>query len=272
MPEQPQTLAARIRAKYPGAYDDVADIELEQRVTAKFPGTYDDVPRTEATLTRERRPAGAPSALEAKHHPETLSGGEHGVALRAIENWETPSDSAFLKRGPEVGGMAGMVLGGPVGAGAGAALGSLAKGQHAQGAHVPTGREIIGSTGEGVITGASAATPLALLKGARRIGPAVATNAPAISKGVSALTGLGAGIASVNPLTGIGTGAAARMLATPGAIRAAGNAATRVGMVPSHIASTAGVGTAQLGGQNADAFRQALLDALGAESSASAVP
>jgi hypothetical protein len=59
MPEQPSTLAARIRAKYPGVYDDIADIELEEKVSAKFPGVYDDVPRTEATLTRERAPAPA---------------------------------------------------------------------------------------------------------------------------------------------------------------------------------------------------------------------
>jgi hypothetical protein len=56
MPEQPSTLAARIRAKYPGVYDDIADIELEEKVSTKYPGVYDDVPRTQATLTRERAP------------------------------------------------------------------------------------------------------------------------------------------------------------------------------------------------------------------------
>lgn len=45
----PDTLAQKIKAKYPGAYDDVPDAELESRVLAKYPGVYDDVPRTPTT-------------------------------------------------------------------------------------------------------------------------------------------------------------------------------------------------------------------------------
>ena len=41
-----QTLAQRVRAKHPGAYDDMNDQQLEAAVTAKYPGVYDDVPRT----------------------------------------------------------------------------------------------------------------------------------------------------------------------------------------------------------------------------------
>jgi hypothetical protein len=41
-----QTLAQRVRAKYPGAYETLSDQELETRVLAKFPGTYDKLPRT----------------------------------------------------------------------------------------------------------------------------------------------------------------------------------------------------------------------------------
>lgn len=44
MPEQ--TLAQMVRAKYPGAYDDLNDQQLEAAVLKKFPGTYDDLPRT----------------------------------------------------------------------------------------------------------------------------------------------------------------------------------------------------------------------------------
>src|SRR5271157_1860860 len=41
-PEQPsllnsQQFAAKIRAKYPGAYDDIADDDLTRRVVAKYP-------------------------------------------------------------------------------------------------------------------------------------------------------------------------------------------------------------------------------------------
>lgn len=42
----PETLAQRVRAKYPGAYDDMSDEQLESSVVAKFPGVYDDMPRT----------------------------------------------------------------------------------------------------------------------------------------------------------------------------------------------------------------------------------
>lgn len=43
------TLAQKIRAKYPGTYDDLSDADLEAKVRAKFPGVYDDLPRSEAS-------------------------------------------------------------------------------------------------------------------------------------------------------------------------------------------------------------------------------
>jgi hypothetical protein len=45
-PAQAQTLAALVRAKYPGAYDDIDDATLEQSVKSKYPGVYDDIPTT----------------------------------------------------------------------------------------------------------------------------------------------------------------------------------------------------------------------------------
>lgn len=42
----PQTLAQLVRAKHPGAYDDLSDQALESSVRAKFPGVYDDLPTT----------------------------------------------------------------------------------------------------------------------------------------------------------------------------------------------------------------------------------
>lgn len=44
MPEQQtiEDLGKKVKAKYPGQYDDLADGELGRRVKAKFPGAYDD--------------------------------------------------------------------------------------------------------------------------------------------------------------------------------------------------------------------------------------
>lgn len=44
----PETLAQKVRAKFPGAYDDLSDQQLESSVRAKFPGVYDDLPSTPA--------------------------------------------------------------------------------------------------------------------------------------------------------------------------------------------------------------------------------
>ena len=45
-----ETLAQRIKKRYPGVYDDIEDAELERRVIAKYPGVYDDLPRTGAPM------------------------------------------------------------------------------------------------------------------------------------------------------------------------------------------------------------------------------
>lgn len=58
--QAPQTLAQRVRTKYPGAYDDLTDQQLEAQVKAKFPGAYDDVPTTPS------KPAAAVSTQESE--------------------------------------------------------------------------------------------------------------------------------------------------------------------------------------------------------------
>lgn len=63
----PQTLAQRVKAKYPGVYDDLPDAELEAKVKAKYPGVYDDVPTTPAAPT-----AAAP---QAQPESESMLGG-----------------------------------------------------------------------------------------------------------------------------------------------------------------------------------------------------
>lgn len=45
-PQQSQTLAGMVRAKYPGAYDDLDDATLEKNVLAKYP-QYSDLPRSQ---------------------------------------------------------------------------------------------------------------------------------------------------------------------------------------------------------------------------------
>lgn len=47
MPQQ--TLAQMVRAKYPGAYDDLDDQQLEAAIDKKYPDAYKDLPRTDRT-------------------------------------------------------------------------------------------------------------------------------------------------------------------------------------------------------------------------------
>lgn len=56
MPPQGQTLAQMVRAKYPGAYDDMDDAALESAVKAKFPGIYDDLPTSQQPKRAEAQP------------------------------------------------------------------------------------------------------------------------------------------------------------------------------------------------------------------------
>jgi hypothetical protein len=242
------------------------------QIAAQAQRLYAEAQGKEPSLTRERQTAGAPSALDAGHHPDTLATERFGTRIPGIQEalqrgGNFPSDAAFLKRGPEVGGAAGMMLGGPLGAAAGAGLGSLAKGQQAQGAHVPTGGDVATAGGDALWGGLLASAPGLVARGARAVGPTLTNNAKPIAKGMSALTGLGAGVASGNPITGLGVAAATRALTSPGVIKGAGTAATRVGMMPSHVTNKIGFGAL-----SADAFRKALLDALGEDPASAAVP
>jgi hypothetical protein len=240
-------------------------------INAQAQRLYAEAQGKEAPLTRERRAPGAPSGLDAGHHPDSLARerfGKRVPGLSEIGPGDLPSDAAFLKRAPEVGGAAGMVIGGPLGAGIGAAGGSLLKGQLDRGAHLPTGGDLGGAAVEGGKSMALSAIPGLSRVAAQYGGPALARNARGVSRGLSALGGVGAGIASGNPVTGIGASMATRMLTSPGAVRSAGNMAARAGDVPMHAVNKAGFGAL-----SADAYRKALLDALGADQPpASTVP
>lgn len=62
MPQQ--TLAQRVRAKYPGVYDDLSDTDLEAKVIARYPGVYDDIPRTTAEASPAKRETPSKGVLE----------------------------------------------------------------------------------------------------------------------------------------------------------------------------------------------------------------
>jgi hypothetical protein len=55
-----QTLPQRVRAKYPGVYDDLSDAQLDTAVRAKYPGVYDDLPKPPAdfSATNEKDASG----------------------------------------------------------------------------------------------------------------------------------------------------------------------------------------------------------------------
>lgn len=49
----PETLAQKIKAKYPGTYDDLPDADLEQKIKARYPGVYDDLPTSDDPAFRQ---------------------------------------------------------------------------------------------------------------------------------------------------------------------------------------------------------------------------
>jgi hypothetical protein len=237
----------------------------------------------EVPLTRERRAPGAPSALDAGHHPESLTSDRSGArerfgkripSINELGPDDYPSDAAFLKRAPEVGMTVGGTFGGPLGAGVGAGAGRLVKGQYDQGAHLPSTGEVAGAAGEGLATTLLGSGARLAQVAARVGGPAIANNARGISRAMRGAPGigLGAGIATGNvPLA---VASAATGLAThPRVIRGVGNLATRAGNSPIVEAGADWLGRgARALAPGADAFRQALLDALAEDSPASAVP
>lgn len=102
---QGQTLAGMVRAKYPGAYDDLSDQQLETQVKAKFPGVYDDIPTTQAQPERPDANAatGFAKGLLSRPLAYAVAGGEllhkiPGVSRAVDAIYGTPglSEAAFL--------------------------------------------------------------------------------------------------------------------------------------------------------------------------------
>src|SRR5215475_13289561 len=74
-------LGRRVKAKYPGVYDDLPDGEVGRRVKAKFPGAYDDFTDTAATPAQyQQLPVLEQSALGA-----AISGGAESTGQYLVE-------------------------------------------------------------------------------------------------------------------------------------------------------------------------------------------
>jgi hypothetical protein len=109
----PDTLAQLVRAKYPGAYDDISDADLESSIKAKHPGAYDDIPTTSA------KPVGV-----------VAQGSTFG---EKIGNAASMLGSVM----PAAGGILGGLYGGPAGAAAGGGAGEGFRQLLQHGAEIP---------------------------------------------------------------------------------------------------------------------------------------
>jgi hypothetical protein len=69
----PQTLAQRVRAKYPDTYADMNDQELEEAIVRRHPGIYDDIPRTQSLDPSTGVP---PYAATARMIPQSTVAGD----------------------------------------------------------------------------------------------------------------------------------------------------------------------------------------------------
>lgn len=165
-------LGRMVKAKYPGAYDDMGDAALGAQVKAKFPGSYDDFADTTA----------APVALERRTTRTTMMGARPRASM---ENFGEASAAAL----PYAGGMAGGFLGapaGPPGMVLGAALGGSGGEalrqlwEHAMGAVAPeagvrgpmSSAEAMGRVSRsGIEQGAAEASGQLLAAGARAVAP-----------------------------------------------------------------------------------------------------
>lgn len=122
----PDTLAQRVRSKYPGVYDDLSDAELDAKVRAKYPGVYDDIPKSETTKTEQ--PESDSGAVVMRGAAAVAPAIERGVVNFATSP-NVPKMAA--KAGRIIGGAA-PVIGGAVKMGpAGAAIGAAGAAQGA---------------------------------------------------------------------------------------------------------------------------------------------
>ena len=112
-----EDLGAKVKAKYPGSYDDLSNAELGAKIKAKFPGSYDDFvdapaasPKPDAFQAkvqqfREDHPIASQLALAV---PDALGGIGSGVistgvgAYNLARNWIPGADKALPAVSPEI--------------------------------------------------------------------------------------------------------------------------------------------------------------------------
>lgn len=92
-------LGQKVKAKYPGSYDDIDDVELGRRIKTKFPGSYDDFSDTASTPGMEKLGGTPPAAgkppkvnmlqsgeAESPNYPVTpLVGGPMALAQKGVD-------------------------------------------------------------------------------------------------------------------------------------------------------------------------------------------
>lgn len=93
-------LAAKIRAKYPGAYDSLPDADLESKIIAKFPGVYDHLagPTQSANYTEDPAKIERARREFVRKDKANIGMGER-VKLAAGDAWDyinTPNEESVL--------------------------------------------------------------------------------------------------------------------------------------------------------------------------------
>jgi hypothetical protein len=129
---EPKTLAQKVRAKYPGVYDDMDDVDLDQKIRSKFPGVYDDVPDSGKGIVDSFLGKGV----------DMLSGMAQRVAPAAKAAFGSPKDKADFA----------------IDTVKGLYQGAVDSGADAIARQLPAGAEEM--TGEEVVRGGLAAVPL----------------------------------------------------------------------------------------------------------------
>lgn len=85
------TLSQMVRAKFPGAYDDLDDKSLDAMVRAKFPGAYDDIPAEECAI---KRFAGGMAEML---NPVSMVQGVANMVMHPIDSIVTPMGEELSK-------------------------------------------------------------------------------------------------------------------------------------------------------------------------------
>ena len=102
MPQTILDLGKKVKAKYPGQYDDLADDEVGRRVKAKYPGDYDDftdVPAVAPSLLSSRQAASA-SEFEANQPKSTPLSRARELVLQGSEMLGVAPASGNATPGP----------------------------------------------------------------------------------------------------------------------------------------------------------------------------